>query len=64
MPKYIGNKLKKGEVMDVEQGGVQIIKWVDKSPALKITSDPNHTSSLLKTGKIIEMVRKYLNQSV
>lgn len=51
VPKDIGTKMKKGEVVGIEQDGVKIIKWVDKRPVLMITSDPRHTSALLKTGK-------------
>ena len=51
VPRDIGNKMKKGEVMSIEQDGVKIIKWVDKRPVFMISSDQNHTSSLLKTRK-------------
>ena len=37
--------------MGIEPDGVNIIKWIDKRPVLMITSDPSHTSSLLKNRK-------------
>ena len=64
MSKDIGLKMKKLEVNYTEQHGIKVKKWVDKQLVLMITSNPSHTSTLLKTEKKIRVVRKFSNKSV
>lgn len=45
-------KLEKGEVYGEQNGnGIRVIKWVDKRPVLMISSFPNHTDTIVRTGK-------------
>lgn len=43
--------MKRGDIFGKERNGVRIIKWMDKSQVLMITSVPSHYASLVPTGK-------------
>ncbi|GLV46243.1 hypothetical protein CBL_12320 [Carabus blaptoides fortunei] len=43
--------MRKGEIYGMQSGCLKIVKWVDKRPVLMLTTDPEHTTNLISTGK-------------